>query len=403
MIHLNVPELRFPDFHDEWDHIELKNVSGEIKRTSENPNVEVLTISAGKGFITQKERWNKVIAGNSLKKYTLLKKNEFSYNRGNSKSFIYGCIYRLKNHEFALVPNVYHSFSLIDQNPLFYEQLFIGGHIDRQLRRIISSSARMDGLLNISKKDFFDVEVIIPKIKEQDEIGSFLSKVDEKTEKLEKKQQLLKIYKKGVMQKIFSQELRFKDEHGKDFPDWEEKKLIETGKIMTGNTPSTQNKEYYCDGKYLWVTPSDIGSSKYITNSKRKLSEIGINKARIVPKNSVLITCIASIGKNCIISEKGSFNQQINSITPNKEFSNEFIYYLLEKNSKKLQKFAGITATPILNKKSFENMKFEFPCKEEQSKISKILSALDIQLEHINKQLQINKKFKKGLLQKMFC
>ncbi|QUH24212.1 restriction endonuclease subunit S [Methanobacterium alkalithermotolerans] len=400
---MSVPELRFPEFEGEWDEFKLKEISTEIKRTSENVNEDVLTISASVGFISQKERWNKVIAGNSLKKYVLLKKNEFSYNRGNSKLFPYGCIYRLKNHDSALVPNVYRSFSLNGQNPLFFEQYFIGGYIDRQLRRIISSSARMDGLLNISKSDFFDVKIKAPKIDEQAKIGFFLAKVDEKIEKLEKKLELWEAYKKGMMQKIFSQELRFKDENGEDYPDWEEKKLTETGKIVTGNTPSTKNKEYYHEGTYLWVTPTDISSSKYIKSTERKLSDAGIKKARIVSKNSVLITCIASIGKNCIITENGSFNQQINAITPKKEFSHEFMYYIIDKNSEKLKKFAGITATPILNKKSFENMKFEFPCLDEQIKISNSLSSLDNKLGYLNGEIQINYNFKKGLLQKMFC
>lgn len=175
-----VPELRFPEFSGEWKLTKLKNISKGIKKTSEKTDLEVLTISAGKGFITQQERWDKVIAGNSLKKYTFLKKNEFSYNRGNSKTFPYGCIYRLKHHSAVLVPNVYHSFSLKKQNPLFYEQFFIGGHINQQLNKLISSSARMDGLLNISKNDFFNVVVPAPTIQEQEKIGTFLSKMDEK-------------------------------------------------------------------------------------------------------------------------------------------------------------------------------------------------------------------------------
>lgn len=400
---LNGPKLRFPEFNGGWEYTKLKNISKEVKSTSEITDVEVLTISAGKGFITQKERWDKVIAGNSLKKYTFLKQNEFSYNRGNSKTFPYGCIYRLKNHNSALVPNVYRSFSVEEQNPLFYEQFFIGGHIDRQLNKLISSSARMDGLLNISKKDFFDVEVPVPTIQEQEKIGTFLSKVDEKIEKLEKKQQLWEDYKKGLMQQIFSQKLRFKDDSGEDYPDWEEKKLKEIGQIITGNTPPTKDKENFRNGKYLWVTPTDITSNKYVKDTGRKLTEQGLKNGRIISENSVLVTCIASIGKNSILKEKGSCNQQINAITPNKSHLTEFIYYLIENNSDKLKLYASITATPILNKKSFENMKFIFPSRNEQEKIAYFLSAIDSKREKLSKYLEINEEFKKGLLQQMFC
>ena len=108
---------------------------------------------------------------------------------------------------------------------------------------------------------------------------------------------------------------------------WKTIKLKEIGAINTGNTPSTQIDKYYTSEKYLWVTPSDI-FSKYILNTNKKLSEKGDEKGRFVKKNMVLVTCITSIGKNCIITEKGYFNQQINSITPNKEYDLEFIYYL---------------------------------------------------------------------------
>ena len=101
-----IPKLRFSEFTEEWEEIPLKEVADPVKRKKEtiSDNDNVLTISANKGFVSQEDKWDKIIAGNSLKKYTFLKKDEFSYNRGNSKTFKYGCIYRLK-HENALVGN----------------------------------------------------------------------------------------------------------------------------------------------------------------------------------------------------------------------------------------------------------------------------------------------------------
>ncbi|WP_296887012.1 restriction endonuclease subunit S [uncultured Methanobrevibacter sp.] len=199
------------------------------------------------------------------------------------------------------------------------------------------------------------------------------------------------------MQQIFAQKLRFAEFD----EEWKIVKLKNVGKINTGNTPSTKNKEYYTPEKYLWVTPSDI-SSKYILNTERKLSEEGSKKGRFVKKNSVLVTCIASIGKNCIITEDGYFNQQINSITPNKDYDYEFIYYLICYNSERMKKYAGITATPILNKKSFENMKFEFPSLNEQKKIKNTLSNMDNKIFNLENMITKTQNFKKGLLQQMF-
>ena len=203
----NVPKLRFKGFNDEWHKKSLREISTYINRT-ENNNVnitDILTISAGKGFMNQKDRFSQVIAGNSLKKYTLLYRNEFSYNRGNSKKYTYGCIYKLDNYEKALVPNVYISFKINNQVDDFYKQLFIKKYLDKYLRRLISSSTRMDGLLNINKEDFFDIEVPVPMIEEQEKIANFLTKVDKIIEKQEEKVKNLENYKKGMMQKIFSQ------------------------------------------------------------------------------------------------------------------------------------------------------------------------------------------------------
>ena len=99
---------------------------------------------------------------------------------------------------------------------------------------------------------------------------------------------------------------------------WEQRKLGELGKIMTGSTPSTSKSEYYAEDGIPWVTPTDI-NSLIISETSRKLSEEGIKVGRVVPANTILCTCIASIGKNALLTVKGSFNQQINSLTPNNE------------------------------------------------------------------------------------
>jgi len=166
MSELLTPKLRFPKFDDNWSTHNLSEISEQIKRKKEDISSEdnIVTISANKGFISQKERWDNVIAGGSLKKYTYLKQNEFSYNRGNSKSFKFGCIYKLNNYKNALVPNVYHSFKITYGNTDFFEQLFKSKILDKQLIKMITSTARMDGLLNISAKNFFNINGCPPKL-----------------------------------------------------------------------------------------------------------------------------------------------------------------------------------------------------------------------------------------------
>ena len=240
--------------------------------------------------------------------------------------------------------------------------------------------------------------IVIPdNLKEQDKITDCLSLLHFKIELLEKKYKSYVDFKKYLMQQIFAQKLRFADY----IDEWKTIKLKDIGEINTGNTPSTAVDEYYSPKKYLWVTPSDI-SKKYIFDTAKGLSDEGAKKGRFVKKNSVLVTCIASIGKNCIILEDGYFNQQINSITPSQSFDLEFIYYLIDYNSQKMKNYAGITATPILNKKSFENMKFEFPSFNEQKQIGNILSKVDDKIFSIEEMINKTQKYKKGLLQQMF-
>ncbi len=200
-------EIRFKqedgsDFPD-WEEKPLSSISDPVKRTTDNPNYPVMTISAGKGFLDQKERFNQVIAGSSLDKYTLIEKDEFAYNRGASKAYPYGCVYLMTEHKAALIPFVYRTFKLSSGVPNFFLQYFIGGFLDRQLRRLISSSARMDGLLNIGEKDFYSVKVPFPHVDEQEKIAAFLQGVDLKADMVAGKIKHLEVFKKALLQQMF--------------------------------------------------------------------------------------------------------------------------------------------------------------------------------------------------------
>lgn len=203
-------ELRFKDEngeeYPEWINARLKEISKPVKRTLKDSSRKppVLTISAGRGFLNQQERFSQVIAGSSLSKYTLLKKGELSYNRGASKLFPYGCIYVQNDYEEALVPNVYRSFKLNrDHIPEFFNQLFSTGYADRQLRRFISSSARLDGLLNVDQEDFYSLIVPVPSLPEQRKISEFLMKLDDYIATENEKLSHLQLQKKGLMQQMF--------------------------------------------------------------------------------------------------------------------------------------------------------------------------------------------------------
>lgn len=184
-----------------------------------------------------------------------------------------------------------------------------------------------------------------------------------------------------------------------DYPkDWEIRRSIDLGNIITGSTPSTNIKEYW-NGMYTWITPTDINSKIFMNSSERKLTLKGYNKSRKLKPLTVLVTCIASIGKNCILSVEGSCNQQINAIEVNKDNNNLFVYYLMEFNKEKLENLAGITATKILNKETFENITFNIPNLTEQKNIAETLLIFDRYIENLERLIEKKKMIRDGTLE----
>ncbi len=173
------------------------------------------------------------------------------------------------------------------------------------------------------------------------------------------------------------------------------------GQIITGNTPSTAVKEYWY-GNICWVTPTDIGNHKNIYKSERNLTTLGYNNTRALPANTLLITCIASIGKNCILRVNGACNQQINAIIPNAKYDVDYLYYLFCLNKTYLLANAGITATPLISKKDFED--FEFLIEDDKSRqiiIAGCLSDVDELIENLEKLIEKKKNIKLGTMQEL--
>jgi len=176
----NVPAIRFAGFTDAWERRKLGDVVKDVSGNDGRTDLPILTISASLGWLEQKERFSQVIAGNQLQNYTLLRKGELSYNHGNSKLAKYGVVIELKDLNEALVPKVYHSIKCSKYaNPTFLEYLFWSKIPDGELGKLISSSARMDGLLNISKQAFLGINITIPSVIEQTQIGNFFKQLDD--------------------------------------------------------------------------------------------------------------------------------------------------------------------------------------------------------------------------------
>ena len=183
--------------------------------------------------------------------------------------------------------------------------------------------------------------------------------------------------------------------------DWEQRKLLELGQIMTGSTPSTSKSEYYSEDGIPWVTPTDIEATT-ISDTPRKLSEEGAKVGRVVLANTILCTCIASIGKNTLLMVKGSFNQQINSLTPYKENDAYFLLTESELWSNKMKRMAASGTMQIVNKTEFSELRTMVPKSAEQKQIGSYFRNLDNLITLHQRKLEKLQLVKKSMLEKMF-
>ena len=190
-------------FYISWEQRKLSETVNEVTRTDAESTAPVMMITANNGFIEQSDRYAFDNAGESLKKYILLEKGELAYNHGASKLRPYGSCFALTTVEKARIPFVYHCFSVKNQNPEFLSIELNGENVEKQLRRIVSSGARMDGLLNISFKEYASVELSLPQVKEQNKISSCFCALDNLITLHQRKVEKLKNIKSALLEKMF--------------------------------------------------------------------------------------------------------------------------------------------------------------------------------------------------------
>ena len=192
--------------------------------------------------------------------------------------------------------------------------------------------------------------------------------------------------------------LRFPGFHG----EWEKCRIGDYGKVVTGNTPPTKDVENYIDGQYLWASPADLGTIKSITETNTKLSSKGFAKTRILPKGSVLVTCIGStIGKMGMAMKEMATNQQINSVVVNEDNNNEFVYYAIQSAFPRYLSSIAVQAVPIVSKSAFEQLSNKRPCLQEQEKIGSLFALLDERIATQSKLIEKLESLIKGLEDKI--
>ena len=338
------------------------------------------------------DKYNKIFSRTEI--------NDIIYNPAN---VIHGAIHRnkLKNGVVSPIYKIFYPNENISSKYLG-ERL----HTDKFIAEI---SKYIEGtvvkLRTLSPEKFLDMSIEIPvEYKEQENIGLIFEKINNLITLHQRKYDKLVAVKKSLLEKMFPNDNSvFPDIRFKGYTEaWEQCELSKLGKIETGNTPSTTIEDYYSDTGLLWVTPTDI-ISNILVNTDKKLTSKGMAVARVIPANSILCTCIASIGKNAFLPVKCAFNQQINALTP---YDGNHPYFLFTNSynwSQTMKKGAGGLTFQIVNKTEFSNIKTYVPKYNEQKEIGDLFYKLDNLITLHQRKCEKLKNLKKSLLEKMFC
>ena len=311
-----------------------------------------------------------------------------------------GRVFHYVNGKFDLHQRCYKMTDFQDIWGKYFYYFFSTRFYDRAMKMTAKATVDSVRLEMISEMDIWKPTAI----DEQKKIAEFFANLDNLITLHQRKFEKLTNVKKSMLEKIFPQngssypEIRFKG-----FTDpWEQRKLGELGTITTGSTPSTSIPDYYSDDGIVWVTPTDI-CENITFESARKLSDLGQQVGRVVPKNTILVTCIASIGKNTMLGNTGSFNQQINGLTPNEKECDP--YFLLTESalwSAKMKSSAAAGTMQIVNRTEFSELKTWLPNLIEQQAISDFFRQLDNLITLHQRELEKLQNIKKSMLEKMF-
>ena len=268
----------------------------------------------------------------------------------------------------------------------------------RVLVRCTKSSTMMR---NLVAKEFLQELVPVPCLPEQQKIAEFLSTIDTVIEKQKETVSAWEERKKGVMQKLFSQEVRFKANDGSEFPEWEEKKLGDICKTFSGGTPKSGEARYYENGTISFIRSGEIHDDE----TELRITKDGLNEssAKMVDIGDILYALYgATSGEVGISKIKGAINQAILCIRPLNDFHRKFIVEILRHNKETILRTYLQGGQGNLSAQIIQSLVFDFPCLAEQQKIADCLSSLDEVIEKQKAILAAWEELKKGLLQQMF-
>ena len=282
-----------------------------------------------------------------------------------------------------------------ENNPLFLGISLSSVKCQNQLQSKTSGLAKSQ--TNISQKILGEVLLKLPSKEEQTKIASFLSAVDEKISQLTKKHELLSQYKQGMMQKLFSQQLRFKADDGSEFREWEEKELKDIAEI---NPKSKKLPE-----SFIYIDLESVEKGQLLLQKNIELQDAPSRAQRLLAKGDVLFQMVRPYQQNnYYFNLSGEYVASTGYAQIRTKLDSKFIYYALHEKTfldEVMNRCTG-TSYPAINSSDLSSIEILIPCLEEQTKIANFLSSIDQKIEVVAQQIEQAKQWKKGLLQQMF-
>lgn len=389
----NVPKLRFKEFSGEWEKKKLGDITTKIGSGNTPLGGEKVYIEEGVLFIRSQNVINDKL---ELSDKTFIPSDIHNKMKG-SKVFPNDVLLNITGASIGrscVVPNniieanvnqhvcIVRGDNTLNSNFL---QTFISSSKGQKL---ISQGQTGSGREGLNFQSIASFKLDLPDVKEQEKIASFLTSVDTKIEQLTKKEQLLQQYKKGVMQKIFNQEIRFKADDGSEFCEWEEKKLGQIGKFHAGGDLTKLNYSKEKSNEYvypIYANGSGEGLYGYATTFQYK-------------SNCVTVSGRGTLGHANLRKENFNAIVRLIVIEPKSNICGNFLKEAINRINFSIES----TGVPQLTIPQISLYKVFLPCLEEQNKIAIFLSSIDTKIEQTQKQLELSKEFKKGLLQQMF-
>jgi type I restriction enzyme S subunit len=403
----NKPQLRFKEFSEvslykkhTFKDIFQFSTGKNIKQNEASPDFETPCVRYGELYHMYNEVIDKVINKTSLDKSELhfSKGDEILLPSAGEDPLDIGSASALTIENIAIGRTI-NILRPIKEN--VYSQIYASYYINHKLKKKISKLAKGSSISNVYNSDLKTLVIILPSLPEQQKIASFLSAVDEKIQQLSRKKELLEQYKKGVMQQLFSGKLRFKDDNGKDYADWEEKKL---GECLSYK--SNRNKDF---GVELVLSVSN--KKGFITQNEQfdgyEVASKDLSNYKIVDKNDIAYNPsrinVGSIAR-LVNYEKGIVSPMYVVFSLKDTLDILFFENLYNTHQFKHLIKVGCSGS-VRDSLNFEDLAefcFSFPSLEEQKKIANFLSSIDVKTESTTQQIKQTQSFKKGLLQKMF-